>query len=359
MNFLHLLLQSMVFPLLIVGPTPTPDPYQPPQPALMQATSQVSASSCFMELPPVSASGNDAVSDICTIPGQQYMTSKANGYVTLVGSNDGRRPTVWTGANEFVEVSPTDIVQASQIEFGNDLFSVGNRIQPGAYGFTGAYSMIKLSPGDPPEDVVAAGETGLDQVPTLPEKMDFASWLRSYIDDTGEGLLITFSRDGVWWDANGQVGISPRSFGCGTGDTIEWVATGPWRIRDSGTWADVVFGGHFNWPNDARCMQEFRWVKLARLMAIPGVRQRVDQARAASFPAEWNWDFGGQPESVFTWSVWRYVSFFAVRRVEQTWANATGVFVIIPNDFLDLNCSFLDGVRVCAVNSQPQTGNSP
>lgn len=317
-------------------------------PAVVEANTTSSVSmdpqapdACFDELQQVSAA--DVQVAICPIPGRRYPVLAGAQNIALVGYGDSARRLAWGGASTYTVHNPTEIIaDADAIEFGNSLTS--DDTTAGPVVTSGPYVLMIL-----PSEQASAAEVNQ----SFEDLLDFGASLRKLIQET-ESELVHLNRSGVWYDSTGLTPTTPVALGCGSGSQIEWVATGPVKWVGTGSGVRVIFKGEFNNPVDNSCMDPFKWVEVARLMAIPALKEKVDRYRGSAAAARWNWDIGDGLARTFSWTGWDYLSFFAVRSSGSGVPAMNSYFLIIPTDFLDLSCSFLNGRKVCAVEQKQE-----
>lgn len=185
------------------------------------------------------------------------------------------------------------------------------------------------------------------------EKMDFAGHLYDLIKNETGGIVIDMLRGGVWYNRNdttGQDFTTAAARGCGSGDTIQWVAVGPVRTVVVAPGQNLIlFRGAFNQPGDIACMGDYKDIEVARIMATPAVVRQVEDYKGRQGNAKWNWNIGDGLARTFAWSGWDYLSFFAVRSSGSGVPTTTSMFFFVPEDFMDVTCVVTQGRKSCLI----------
>lgn len=303
-------------------------------------------SACFDELSPAAVVAAGAQAAICPIPGKRYPVLSGGGHIALVGNDGTGRRAAWGGSNPYTLHNPDEVITGVMaVEFDESV--TGMNREPGPIITSGPYRLLVL-PSFTGDDVSAA-----EVQATSFEKMDFAGHLYDLIKNETGGIVIDMLRGGVWYNRNdttGQDFTTAAARGCGSGDTIQWVAVGPVRTVVVAPGQNLIlFRGAFNQPGDIACMGDYKDIEVARIMATPAVVRQVEDYKGRQGNAKWNWNIGDGLARTFAWSGWDYLSFFAVRSSGSGVPTTTSMFFFVPEDFMDVTCVIVQGRKSCLI----------
>lgn len=330
------------------GVTPgTPHPGTPvselPRVIQINSTSGVtfpeSPESCFDSLEEVNAS-----STICPLPGSYVGMIGGTESTIIVGNESYRNRAVWEGVPNASFIFPYETVDdVNSLVLGDDIVHTLDdaTISEGHEPFR----VVKFVMS---ENAVDASDT--EQIWHPMNQVIFGAYLRRFTSEV-ESYLIKINRTTPVYTADGDRVSSAALRNCGTpGEQIEWVAIGPVRINQRyALQSQILFYGEFNQPAERACMGEYKYIEVARLMEIPALQAVVSDYATDGVSSTWNWQLSDGLQRSFAWIGWDYLTFFAVRRVEQG-IGTTTMWFIIPDEFLDFDCVTIDGHKICSVN---------
>lgn len=290
---------------------------------------------CVSPMVPVAASQGD----ICPLPGD-YISLVADNpdSIALGGRQGDGSDAAWRG-------SPTDfsLIEPAQVIVDADVIEID------VSGYTESAGLFTAPDSDYSVIVLRYTENAVNTAQTEPllnDQLDFQQTLQKIMSE-GQLFFIDWPGDMEFWDRDGLTRFSPAQ--CGASHA-EWAVNfmGGKILTDRNPFW-VMQSGLFEPEALARCMGDYRWVKVGEIMtqsAAANVQNRVNQRRGGAVtPFSWVTDAQGTVYAF--WSIATGTLAYYGYRVLNAATPNPAMFLFVPNDML--NCMTLAGVKTCTI----------